>query len=124
MMAIAAIVPHYLLGIAGGAALLGIFMPVAGTVPAPSAPAQGAPFLCPCAAQPPLPLCRQDRAASAGNTPATPTAASARRWHLMALVRCRLHHRPRGHPEPDVALSHALHRVPHIRYPWHDAQRV
>lgn len=29
-MAIAAIVPHYLLGIAGGAALLGIFMPVAG----------------------------------------------------------------------------------------------
>eukprot|EP00892_Ulva_mutabilis_P010291 jgi/Ulvmu1/7634/UM038_0061.1 len=32
MMAIAAIVPHYLLGIAGGAALLGIFMPVAGYI--------------------------------------------------------------------------------------------
>jgi hypothetical protein len=32
MMAIAAIVPHYLLGIAGGAALLGIFMPVGGFV--------------------------------------------------------------------------------------------
>jgi hypothetical protein len=33
MMAIAAIVPHYLLGLAAGAGLLGVFMPVAGVHP-------------------------------------------------------------------------------------------
>jgi hypothetical protein len=32
MMAIAAVVPHYLLGLAAGAGLLGVFMPVAGYI--------------------------------------------------------------------------------------------
>lgn len=32
MMAIAAVVPHYLLGLAAGAAILGCFMPIAGYI--------------------------------------------------------------------------------------------
>lgn len=40
MMAIAAVVPHYLLGLAAGAGLMGIFMPVAGyVIPIDSIPA-------------------------------------------------------------------------------------